>query len=68
MPSHEVVKILRYALGILSIGLGVLVFAGVLLQDPVPPQIRYTFGTVLVLLGLYRLLTTLMRTSRSHDA
>ncbi|MGH7496035.1 MAG: hypothetical protein ACREOO_27085 [bacterium] len=68
MPALEVFKILRYALGTLSITLGILIFAGVLLRDPVPAQIRYTFGAVLVLLGVYRLLTTIMRASRSHDA
>ena len=68
MTSPELFKILRCVLGVITISIGILIFAGVLLKEPVPPQIRYTFGTVLVLLGLYRLLTTLMRTSRSRDA
>jgi len=67
MPAPDAFKFLRYALGIITMSLGILIFAGVLLQEPVPAQIRYTFGTVLVLLGLYRLLTTKMRTSRSRD-
>jgi cytochrome c biogenesis protein CcdA len=67
MPALEVFKVLRYALGFVTIGLGILIFAGVLMQDPVPSQIRYTFGTVLVLMGIYRVMTTKMRTSRSKD-
>ncbi len=67
MPSRDIFKILRYVLGILTISLGVLIFAGVMLKDPVPAQFRYTLATVLVLMGIYRLATTMMRSSRSKD-
>ena len=67
MASRDTFKILRYALGIITISLGVLIFAGVMLRDPIPPQFRYTLATVLVLMGTYRLVTTKMRASRSKD-
>jgi len=67
MPSRGGFKILRYALAVITTSLGILIFAGVLLSEPVPSMIRYTFGTVLVLLGVYRLLTTIMRTSGSRN-
>lgn len=67
MAAPGVFKILRYALAAITISLGVLIFAGFLLNDPVPPQMRYTMATVLVLMGIYRLLTTMMRTPGSKD-
>lgn len=67
MPTRDAFKILKYALAFFSCALGISVLAGVVLHDPVPAQIRYTFGTVLVLLGIYRFVMTKMRTSRSRD-
>ena len=67
MVPPDAFKLLRYALGMITISLGILIFDGVLLSEAVPSQIRYTFGTVLVLMGIYRLVTTKIGTSRSKD-
>ncbi len=65
MPAPDAFKILKYALAVFTFGFGVLLLAGVVMQDPVPPQMRYTFGAVLVLMGVYRFVLTKIQSSRS---
>ncbi len=45
-------------------GVGVLVLSGYLIHEGVPDQFRWTFGAVLVLMGIYRFFMTQVRRQR----
>jgi len=68
VPAMDTSKLLKYALALFTFGFGALMLAGIVMSGPnVPPQMRYTFGIVLVLMGIYRFVITRMHTSRSKD-
>jgi hypothetical protein len=52
-------------IGSVTLLTGVAVLSG-LIFDPVPPEVRYTCGVVLVLLSLYRIIVTVQR-RRTHE-
>lgn len=66
MAKTDTFKYLKYALALFTFSFGVLLLAGVALKD-LPEQVRYTFGIVLVLMGIYRFVITRLQTSRSRD-
>lgn len=66
MAKSDAFKLLRYALALFTFSFGLLLLAGVALKT-LPGQVRYTFGIVLVLLGIYRFVITRNQTSRSRD-
>lgn len=49
---------LGYAVSAVMTGVGAAVMAGYLIHAGVPEQFRWTFGAVLVLMGLYRFFIT----------
>jgi hypothetical protein len=59
-------KYLKYALALFTFSFGALLLAGAALKD-LPEQVRYTFGIVLVLMGIYRFVITKIQTSRPRD-
>lgn len=64
--KSDVSKYLKYALALFTFSFGALLLAGVALKE-LPEQVRYTFGVVLVLMGIYRFVITRLQTSRSRD-
>lgn len=59
MPP-EASKITAYAIAAVSFSFGVALLTGILKYN-VPPQFRYTFGAVLMLMGIYRFVVTRFR-------
>lgn len=51
-------SILGYSVSVVMLVMGAAVFGGFLVNDSVPPQLRYTFGTVLILMSAYRFVLT----------
>ncbi len=60
MPTFEASKLTAYAIAVVSISVGVGLLTGLLGYD-VPPHFRYTFGVVLLLMGIYRYVVTRFR-------
>lgn len=65
MQSPQPEKILAYAIAAVTISAGVALLTG-LIQYDVMPQVRYTFGAVLMLMGIYRFLITYFRPKPSR--
>lgn len=57
-PRFEPVDVLYYGIATICLIAGLFVMFG---MPWLEPQVRWTFGGVLVLLGLYRIVHTLMR-------
>ncbi|MCU0453033.1 MAG: hypothetical protein MUE68_05200 [Bacteroidetes bacterium] len=57
----DVGSILGYAVSAVMVAVGALVLAGYLVHQGVPEQFRWTFATVLILMGIYRFFMTQMR-------
>jgi hypothetical protein len=57
MQSPEPSKIFAYAIAAVTLSAGVALVTG-LLDFEVPSRVRYTFGAVLMLMGVYRFIVT----------
>lgn len=66
MQKNDAFKYLKYGLALFTFSFGALLLAGVALKD-LPEQVRYTFGLVLMLMGVYRFVITRLHSSRSRD-
>lgn len=62
--SVDVGGVLGYTVSAVMAAIGVLVMAGYLVHAGVPDQFRWTFGIVLVLMGIYRFFMTQTRQQR----
>ncbi|MBI3787257.1 MAG: hypothetical protein HY276_03280 [Ignavibacteriales bacterium] len=51
-------RVMAYAVSAIMFVMGVLVVAGVFVQQTVPKEFRITFGVVLMLMGVYRFAVT----------
>ncbi len=63
MSKSDAFKYLKYALALCTFSFGALLLAGRTLQV-LEPQVRFTFGVVLILMGIYRYVITKNQTSR----
>jgi hypothetical protein len=61
MKRISISKLLAYFVAAVSISVGVLRLIGVLFPKSVPAQMRITLGIVLILMGVYRLVITRVR-------
>ncbi len=66
MMKADAFKYLKYVLALVTFAFGALLLAGVALKD-LQEQVRYTFGIVLVLMGIYRFVITKIQASRTRD-
>jgi len=57
MQPLDPAKIFAYAIAAITFSAGIGLMTGLLDYD-VLPQVRYTFGAVLILMGLYRFVVT----------
>ena len=67
----DVGKYLGYVVSAVSFALGLVAVSGYLLPERIPSQFRYTFGVVLMLMGIYRFVATrtrVMQLKRDRDA
>ena len=65
MKTAEISKFFAYSVSFLTTGVGVLILSGLILSAGIPGNVRLIFGTVLILLGLYRFI--LARTQRRQS-
>jgi cytochrome c biogenesis protein CcdA len=49
---------LGYAVSIVTFGFGIVIVSGFLIDARIPAQFRYTFGVVMILMGVYRFVLT----------
>ncbi len=64
LASVDVGSLLGYAVSAVMAAVGALVLAGYLVHPGVPDQFRWTFGIVLILMGIYRFFMTQTRRQR----
>lgn len=57
----RVFSLFAYSVAIISAGTGISVLAGIIFPDYIPGQVRAIFGTVLILMGIYRAVHTWSR-------
>lgn len=57
----DIGTILGYTVSTVMAGVGVAVVAGYLVHEGVPERFRWTFGVVLILMGIYRFFMTRIR-------
>jgi hypothetical protein len=69
LKTIDASSILGYSVSVVTLVMGVAVIAGLLVNDNVPSQLRYTFGTVLMLMSVYRFALTRSKVTerRSHE-
>lgn len=60
-------RVLGYAVSGVSVLFGAAILAGFFLADPLPQQVRITFGVVLVLMGIYRFVVTKVQAMRKDE-
>ena len=61
LKTIDIGGILGYSVSALTLAMGMAVFSGMLVSEQAPAQLRYTFGTVLILMSLYRFVLTRSR-------
>jgi hypothetical protein len=59
----------KFALGValVTTGMGIAILAGFFLPEAAPNAMRFTLGTVLVLMGIYRFLVTRMKVRKAEE-
>lgn len=65
--SVDVGSILGYTVSAVMAAVGALVLAGYFVHAGVPDQFRWTFGIVLILMGIYRFFMTQTRRQRRRE-
>jgi predicted metal-binding membrane protein len=66
MNAAGVSKFLGYSVSAVTTSLGILVLFGLIVTDSIPTQFRIIFGVVLLLMGVYRFVTTKTRTMQTR--
>jgi cytochrome c biogenesis protein CcdA len=54
----ELPMYLGYAVSVVTFGFGAIIVSGYMIDPRLPAQFRYTFGVVMILMGVYRFVLT----------
>ncbi|MGB2868823.1 MAG: hypothetical protein WBD36_10250 [Bacteroidota bacterium] len=63
----DIGKYLGYGVSAITFVFGLVVVSGLLLPERIPAQFRYTFGVVLMLMGVYRFVVTRTKAIRERN-
>lgn len=63
----DIGKYLGYTVSVITFVFGLVVVSGFLLPERIPAQFRYTFGVVLMLMGIYRFVLTRTKDIRERN-
>lgn len=61
-------KVIGFTSAVIMMAAAIVVLSGLFLPPHLPKQVRFTFGIVLALWGVYRFVTTKMKSSPHDDS
>lgn len=65
MQTTTISALIGYAVSMITLTAGMFVLLGLVLPATIPPQLRVTFGVVILLLGIYRASMTYVRSAQT---